>query len=103
MTDNCERCSCGARYKSKCVEESASGSGKMCLMPEDNLFKNFRDTLNGGFCADIDYESKAWQIVVDEWSEFKVTQTVLDATTAFEMIENPKEPNEKLIELLRLE
>lgn len=30
MTDNYERCSCGARYKSKCVEESASGSGKVC-------------------------------------------------------------------------
>ena len=29
--------------------------------------------------------------------------TTLDATTAFEMIENPPEPNEKLIELLRLE
>ena len=31
MTDNYERCSCGARYKSKCVEESVSGSGKMCV------------------------------------------------------------------------
>ena len=31
MTDNYERCSCGARYKSKCVEESTSGSGKMCV------------------------------------------------------------------------
>lgn len=31
MTDNYERCSCGARYKSKCVKESVSGSGKMCV------------------------------------------------------------------------
>lgn len=67
ITDNYERCSCGARYKSKCAEESTSGSGKMCVR---------------------DYKSE---------------QTVLDADTAFEMIENPKEPNEKLIELLRLE
>ena len=67
MTDNYERCSCGVRYKSKCVEESALGSGKMCVR---------------------DYKSE---------------QTVLDADIAFEMIENPPEPNEKLIELLRFE
>lgn len=69
MTDNYERCSCGARYKSKCVEESVSRQGKMCV-------KELQET-NG--------------------------LTVLGANTAFEMIENPPEPNEKLIELLRLE
>lgn len=69
MTDNYERCSCGARYKSKCVEESELGSGKMCV-------KYLQETTG---------------------------LTILDASTAFEMIENPKEPNEKLIELLRLE
>lgn len=67
MTDNYERCSCGARYKSKCVKESGSGYGKMCV------------------------------------KEYKSELTTLDANTAFEMIENPPEANEKLIELLRLE
>jgi len=71
MTDTYERCSCGARDRAKCSKESLSGGGKMCLKTEDSLFKNFRETLNGGFCADIDYESDAWQKVVDEWSEFK--------------------------------
>lgn len=41
---------------------------------EDNLYKNFRETLNGGFCADIDYESDAWQKVLSEWSEFKMEE-----------------------------
>ena len=31
MTDNYERCSCGARYKAKCSKESLSGGGKMCV------------------------------------------------------------------------
>lgn len=31
MTDTYEKCSCGARQKSKCVKESASGYGKMCV------------------------------------------------------------------------
>lgn len=69
MTDTYERCSCGARYKSKCVKESTSGYGKMCikeLQEADGL-------------------------------------TILDAQVAFEMMENPPEPNEKLIELLGLE
>jgi hypothetical protein len=26
-----ERCSCGARQKSKCVKENGLGNGKMCL------------------------------------------------------------------------
>ena len=69
MTDNYERCSCGARYKSKCVKESVSDSGKMCV-------KYLQET---------------------------TVLTILDANTAFEMIENPPEPNEKLIELLKLE
>lgn len=46
MTDThtYEKCSCGARQKSKCVKESGLGSGKMCLkplfdMPENYVFK----------------------------------------------------------------
>lgn len=31
MTDTYEKCSCGARQKSKCVKESGMGCGKMCL------------------------------------------------------------------------
>ncbi len=31
-----ERCSCGARQKSKCVKENGFGGGKMCLK-EDNI------------------------------------------------------------------
>lgn len=31
MTDTYEKCSCGSRQKSKCVKESDSGFGKMCL------------------------------------------------------------------------
>lgn len=30
-TLNPEMCSCGARQKSKCVKESTSGYGKMCV------------------------------------------------------------------------
>ena len=74
MTDTYEKCSCGSRQKSKCVRESGYNTGKMCLKPEDNLFKNFRDTLNGGFCADVDYESEAWQKVLTDWSEFKTEE-----------------------------
>lgn len=37
MTDTDERCSCGARYKYKCVKESTSGYGKMCLKDLDNM------------------------------------------------------------------
>lgn len=74
MTDTHERCSCGARDRAKCFKENGLGSGKMCLKSEDSLFVNFRETLNGGFCADIDYESDAWQKVVDEWSEFKIEE-----------------------------
>lgn len=69
-----EMCSCGARQKSKCVKESGLGSGKMCLKPEDSLYINFRETLNGGFCADIDYESEAWQKVLSDWEGFKENQ-----------------------------
>jgi len=69
-----ERCSCNARLKHKCSKESTVGGGKMCLKPEDSLFVNFRETLNGGFCADIDYESEAWQRAIDEWSEFKIEE-----------------------------
>ena len=78
-----ERCSCGAREKNKCSKERLSDDdtpingvqyGKMCLKPEDTLFVNFRDTLNGGFCADIDYESQAWQKVLSDWSEFKIEE-----------------------------
>lgn len=74
MTDTYERCSCGARDRAKCSKESLSGCGKMCLKPEDSLFINFRDTLNGGWAVDIDYESDAWQRVVDEWSGFKIEE-----------------------------
>lgn len=31
MTDTYERCSCGARDRAKCSEESLSGGGKMCV------------------------------------------------------------------------
>lgn len=31
MTDIYEKCSCGARQKSKCVKESGLGGGKMCV------------------------------------------------------------------------
>lgn len=72
MTDTYEKCSCGARQKSKCVKESDSGYGKMCLKAEDSLYINFRDTLNGGFCADVDYESDAWQKVLSDWEGFKI-------------------------------
>jgi hypothetical protein len=68
---NHERCSCGAREKNKCSKESEHNTGKMCLKDEDTLFVNFRDTLNGGFCADINYESQAWQKVLSDWSDFK--------------------------------
>jgi hypothetical protein len=75
---NLERCSCGAREKNKCSKESAPmngvQSGKMCLKDEDTLFVNFRDTLNGGFCADIDYESQAWQKVLGDWEGFKIEE-----------------------------
>lgn len=67
-----ERCSCGAREKNKCSKQSEHGCGKMCLKAEDNLYINFRDTLNGGFCADIDYTSQAWQKVLSDWEVFKV-------------------------------
>lgn len=33
MTDTYEKCSCGARQKSKCVKENGLGGGKMCLKP----------------------------------------------------------------------
>lgn len=69
-----EKCSCGARDKVKCSKESGLGCGKMCLKPEDSLFVNFRDTPNGGFCADIDYNSHAWKKVLNEWSEFKIEE-----------------------------
>lgn len=69
-----ERCSCGAREKNKCSKESGDNTGKMCLKDEDNLYINFRDTLNGGFCADIDYTSQAWQKVLSDWEEFKVEE-----------------------------
>lgn len=39
--------------------------------PKDSLYINFRDIINGGFCADIDYESQAWLRVLDDWSKFK--------------------------------
>lgn len=127
MTDTYEKCSCGARQKSKCVKESGMGSGKMCLKSEqsvphwsavtvypegsivqwydgtivkskytvcggspgdwydptktdkygnlvDSLYINFRETLNGGFCADIDYEPEAWQKVLADWEGFKENQ-----------------------------
>jgi hypothetical protein len=34
---NPERCSCGAREKNKCSEESEHGTGKMCLKDEDKV------------------------------------------------------------------
>lgn len=74
MTDTYEKCSCGSRQKSKCVKESTSGSGKMCFKAEDSLYINFRETLNGGFCADIDYESDAWQKVLSDWGGFKIEE-----------------------------
>lgn len=40
----------------------------------DNLYKNFRETLNGGFCADIDYESEVWQRVLSDWEGFKLEE-----------------------------
>lgn len=69
-----ERCSCGARDKNKCNKENGCGGGKMCLKAEDKLYINFRDTLNGGFCADIDYTSQAWQKVLSDWKGFKVEE-----------------------------
>lgn len=74
MTDTYEKCSCGARDKSKCSKENGLDSGKMCLKPEDSLYINFRETLNGGFCADIDYESEAWQKVLSDWEGFKLEE-----------------------------
>lgn len=71
MTD---KCSCGARDKAKCSKENRLGSGKMCLKPEDSLFINFRDTLNGGWAVDIDYESDAWHKVLNDWSEFRTEE-----------------------------
>lgn len=41
------------------------------------------------------------KMCVKEFKEQGIT--VMDAQVAFEMIENPPEPNEKLIELMRLE
>ena len=77
MTNN-ERCSCGAREKNKCSKESTPINGvqygEMCLKDEDTLFVNFRDTLNGGWAVDIDYESDAWQKVLRDWSEFKIEE-----------------------------
>jgi hypothetical protein len=73
-TMSSERCSCGAREKNKCNKESEHKTGKMCLKPEDTLFINFRDTLSGGFCADIDYESQAWQKVLSDWEGFKIEE-----------------------------
>lgn len=69
-----DKCSCGARDKAKCSKENGLGGGKMCLKSEDSLFVNFRATLNGGFCADIDYESDAWQKVLSDWSDFKIQE-----------------------------
>lgn len=69
-----EMCSCGSRQKSKCVKESGLEGGKMCLKAGDSLYINFRETLNGGFCADIDYESDAWQRVLSDWEGFKVEE-----------------------------
>lgn len=69
-----ERCSCGAREKNKCSKESEHGSGKICLKPEDSLFINFRDTPNGEWTVDIDYESDAWHKVLKDWSEFKIEE-----------------------------
>lgn len=74
MTDTYEKCSCGSRQKSKCVKENGLGDGKVCLKTEDSLYINFRETLNGGFCADIDYESEAWQRVLSDWERFKVEE-----------------------------
>lgn len=44
---NTERCSCGARDKTKCSKENGLQSGKMCLkplfdMPEDYVFKRMK-------------------------------------------------------------
>lgn len=41
---NSDKCSCGARDKSKCSKENGLGCGKMCLkplfeIPEDYVFK----------------------------------------------------------------
>ena len=92
MTDNYERCSCGARYKSKCVKESVFGSGKMCV-------RVLLDKIDSGEAwLTPDVRTPQQEATTREW-----TITTLDANTAFEMIENPPEANEKLIELLRLE
>lgn len=69
-----DKCSCGARDKAKCCKENGLGGGKMCLKPEDSLFINFRDTPNGSWAVDIDYESDAWQKVLNDWSGFKTEE-----------------------------
>jgi hypothetical protein len=68
-------CSCGKRPKNKCIKESQHKTGKMCLKVEDSLFVNFRDTPNGGWAVDIDYQSDSWQKVLDDWSNFKTKET----------------------------
>lgn len=83
-----------------------------------SLFEDWYITYNGGI---ENQEDILWALAKDGDGEYKeiVTfwmhkaflagkilsqgQTVLDANTAFEMIENPPEANEKLVELLRLE
>ena len=97
MTDNYERCSCGVRYKSKCVEESVSGQGKMCvrvIFEEKPEVNRIVDLCSG----EVWYKGlKAYL------NNRELDIATLDANTAYEVIENPPEPNEKLIELLRLE
>lgn len=54
MTD---KCSCGARDKTKCSKENGLGSGKMCLKPEDSIQSVYTDEQR--LLSDPEY-SKQW-------------------------------------------
>ena len=42
-------------------------------MEDDSFYINFRDTLNGGWAADIDFEHPLWQETLDKYTDFMLT------------------------------
>lgn len=89
MTDTYERCSCGdcpfgtPRDRAKCSKESLSGCGKMCV-------KDYKE------------QYEAMDELTKQAQELNMGYglTIMNADIAIEMLDNPKAPNDKLMELL---
>lgn len=105
MTNTYERCSCGARDMAKCNKESLSGGGKMCvkeMKQEHAKFDELAAQLEKDHPEEM-AEAREWaKDFIERWKEDPslVEITRLDADVAFEMLDNPKAPNDKLMELL---